>query len=216
MGLVKHLIVNADDFGYSYGINKGIIEAHTKGIVTATSVMVDSIAAHEASELVQYPELSVGLHLVVKDMDIDKVPAELARQVDKFIEIMGVEPDHLDTHKIFTTEGNLKEVLLDYANTANIPLRRFSGAKFIGSFFGPHSDGDLSVAQLKKTIDEATDEYNEIMCHVGYSDDYLRQTSSYNDQRQQELATICNPSIRSYLEENEIKLCNWKELHITT
>ncbi len=48
----RYLIVNADDFGYSYGINKGIIEAHTKGIVTSTSVMVDSIAAHEAVNLI--------------------------------------------------------------------------------------------------------------------------------------------------------------------
>lgn len=34
------LIVNADDFGYSDGVNLGIIEAHRSGIVTSTSAMV--------------------------------------------------------------------------------------------------------------------------------------------------------------------------------
>jgi chitin disaccharide deacetylase len=35
---MKLLIVNADDFGYSYSINRGIVESHVKGIVTSTSV----------------------------------------------------------------------------------------------------------------------------------------------------------------------------------
>ncbi len=38
---VKYLIVNADDFGASRGINRGIAEAHTTGIVTSTSLMVN-------------------------------------------------------------------------------------------------------------------------------------------------------------------------------
>ena len=209
---MKNLIVNADDFGYSYGINKGIIEAHIKGIVTATSVMVDSIAAHEASELAKYPELSVGLHLVVKDTDIADVPTELARQVEKFVQIVGTKPDHLNTHKILTTEGKLREILLEYTNRANIPLRGFCDVKFIDSYYGQHANDDLSVEQLKKSIDEAADEYNEIMCHVGYSDDYLRKTSSYNDPRERELFTICDPLIRQYLEQKEVKLCNWKQI----
>lgn len=39
----RYLIVNADDFGDSYGINKGIIEVIRNGIVTSTSVMVDAL-----------------------------------------------------------------------------------------------------------------------------------------------------------------------------
>jgi chitin disaccharide deacetylase len=214
MELMKNLIVNADDFGYSYGINKGIIEAHVDGIVTATSVMVDSIAAHEAADLKKYPELSVGLHFFVTEFEEEWVRAELARQTQKFIDILNVEPDHINTHKIFTTEGLLKEILLEYAKNHGIPLRRHSPAKFIGSYFGPHADGDVSVAQFKNAIDQATDEYNEIMCHVGFSDDYLRETSSYNDMREQELATICSAEVKQYLLENEIQLCNWKALAI--
>src|SRR5438045_1956703 len=58
------LIVNADDFGQSPTINKGIVEAHQRGIVTSASLMVRQNAAAEAVELsCNCPDLSLGLHL---------------------------------------------------------------------------------------------------------------------------------------------------------
>lgn len=206
--MTKYLIVNADDFGYTYSINKGIIEAHTKGIVTSTSVMVDAIAAHEAKDLTQFPNLSIGLHFEVKE--IVNVQEELDRQIEKFISIVGREPDHLDSHKKHTTTEGIKEVLEAYAAKNNVPVRDFGYAKYIDVFFGFHSDDDVSVSQLKRAVDLATDEYNEIMCHVGYSDDYLREHSSYNDPREQELASICDPVIKAYIAEKELELCNWR------
>ena len=60
----KYLIVNADDFGQSPGINRGIIEAHEHGIVTSASLMTRWLAAGEAASYArEHPELSVGLHL---------------------------------------------------------------------------------------------------------------------------------------------------------
>ena len=64
--MTKFLIINADDFGYSHSINKGIIEAIENDIVTSTSVMVDSIAADDAKDLTRYPDLSIGLHFELK------------------------------------------------------------------------------------------------------------------------------------------------------
>ena len=43
------LIVNADDFGCTEGVNRGIAEAHVRGIVTSTSLMVNRPAAAEAA-----------------------------------------------------------------------------------------------------------------------------------------------------------------------
>lgn len=209
----KYLIVNADDFGYSFSVNKGIVEAHAKGIVTSTSVMVDAIAAHEAKELSQYPDLSIGLHFELKE--IKNVQAELDRQIEKFISIVGVEPDHLDTHKKHTTTEGIKEVLQEYADKLKVPVRDFGYAKFVDSFFGFHSDGDVSVDRLKAAIDEATDTYNEIMCHVGYSDDYLREHSSYNDPREQELGSVCDSAIKRYIQQKGLTLCNWKQVGVT-
>lgn len=206
--MLKHLIVNADDFGYSYSVNKGIIEAHINGIVTSTSVMVDAIAAHEAKDLSKLPDLSIGLHFEVKQ--VVNVKAELERQIDKFVAIVGKSPDHLDTHKHHTTDKGIKEVLEEYAKTHNILVRIFN-AKHIGSF-GINSD-DSSVTQLKRAIDEATEEYSELMTHAGYSDDYLREHSSYNDLREDELRSVCSPDIKQYIRDKGLVLVNWGELH---
>src|SRR5438128_1576225 len=60
----RYLIVNADDFGQGRGINRGIIEAHERGVVTSASLMVRWPAAAKAAQYARvHPELSVGLHL---------------------------------------------------------------------------------------------------------------------------------------------------------
>ena len=46
---MKYLIVNADDFGASRGINRGILEAHQRGILSSTSLMVNRAASEEAA-----------------------------------------------------------------------------------------------------------------------------------------------------------------------
>jgi len=206
---MKYLIVNADDFGYSYSINRGIIEAHTNGVITSTSVLVDAVAAHEATELSKYPNLSVGLHFEVKDFS--NVAAELDRQVDKFKQITGQMPTHIDTHKIHTDSPQFSPAVPEFCQKYNIPARQLSGVAFIRSFMGLHTDGDVSIEQFKKAVDQATDEYNEIMTHVGYSDDYLRGRSSYNGKREEELKTICDPAVKQYIKDKGLKLINWKD-----
>lgn len=203
----NYLLINADDFGYSYGINKGIIEAHENGIVTSTSVMVNAIAADEAKNLASYPDLSIGLHFELKE--ISEIRSELEKQVEKFVAIVGKMPDHIDIHKRRTTDEGIKEILEEYSRKLNLPVRSFN-AKHIGSF-GVNSN-DASVAQLKRSIDEATDTYNELMTHCGYSDDYLRQLSSYSDPREKEMKTLCDPGVKQYITDKSVKLINWRQV----
>jgi len=60
---MKYLIVNADDFGLTPGVNRGIIEAHTRGILTSTTLMANMPAFDEAVRLAKdHPSLGVGLH----------------------------------------------------------------------------------------------------------------------------------------------------------
>jgi hopanoid biosynthesis associated protein HpnK len=60
----RRLIVNADDFGRSQAINAAVIRAHTEGILTTASLMVNESAAAEAIALArQHPKLGIGLHL---------------------------------------------------------------------------------------------------------------------------------------------------------
>lgn len=66
MNATRRLIVSADDFGLSPGVNAGIIRAHRDGILTDASLMVNGAAFDEAVELARAtPALSVGLHLVL-------------------------------------------------------------------------------------------------------------------------------------------------------
>ena len=61
---MRWLIVTADDFGITSGMNRGIIQAHRDGILTSTSLMVDRPACEEASALGrEWTTLSVGIHL---------------------------------------------------------------------------------------------------------------------------------------------------------
>src|SRR5512140_2087771 len=61
---VKRLIVNADDFGFSAGVTRGILEAHAAGTVTSTSVIVNMPASEDSvRQLRGAPMLGAGLHL---------------------------------------------------------------------------------------------------------------------------------------------------------
>jgi len=63
---MKRLIVNADDFGFTRGVNAGIVRAYRTGIVTSTTLMANGEAFEDAIELARAnPGLGVGCHLAV-------------------------------------------------------------------------------------------------------------------------------------------------------
>lgn len=68
---MRRLIVNADDFGLTPGVNRAILEAHGHGIVTSTTLMANAHAFQEAARRAHStPGLSIGCHVVL----IDGVP----------------------------------------------------------------------------------------------------------------------------------------------
>ncbi len=111
----RKLVVNADDFGFTRDVNQGIIEAHRKGILTATTIMSCGDAFDDAVRLAhENPALDVGVHLVlVGQPPFPQTVAQLIRAVTlKRIRIYdelsaqvrcvldaGLTPSHLDTHK---------------------------------------------------------------------------------------------------------------------
>jgi chitin disaccharide deacetylase len=65
---VRNLIVNADDLGWTEGVNRGIAEAHRNGIVTSTSLLANGPAFASGVELARStPGLGVGVHLNLTD-----------------------------------------------------------------------------------------------------------------------------------------------------
>lgn len=63
---MKRLIVNADDFGMTSGVNRAVLQAHQSGIVTSTTLMATGAAAEEAIVLAkENPAIDVGCHVVL-------------------------------------------------------------------------------------------------------------------------------------------------------
>lgn len=83
------LIVNADDFGLTSGVNRAIVELHAAGLVTSTSLMARAGATDEAIELARAaPSLGVGCHVVLVDgepvLPPEKVPSLVDARTGRF------------------------------------------------------------------------------------------------------------------------------------
>ena len=81
---MRRLIINADDFGLTAGVNRAIIEAHTRGIVTSSTLMATGPAFEDAVRLAkETPLLSVGCHVVLIDgapvLDAARLPTITSR-----------------------------------------------------------------------------------------------------------------------------------------
>src|SRR5205085_5779357 len=119
--VLKQLVVNADDFGFTPDVNQGIVEAHRDGILTAATLMANGAAFEDALDLArQTPSLDIGCHLVLiggrslvtqkpLPATVPQLAAALARraicpynelkaQVRRIVD-SGIQPTHLDTHK---------------------------------------------------------------------------------------------------------------------
>jgi hopanoid biosynthesis associated protein HpnK len=80
---VSRLIVNADDFGLTSGVNRAILELHGTGVLTSASLMARAAASTEAIAMARAtPSLGVGCHVVLVDGDPVLPPHEIPTLVD--------------------------------------------------------------------------------------------------------------------------------------
>lgn len=80
---MRRLIVNADDFGFTSGVNRAIVEAHNHGIVTSTTLMANGPAFPEAVQLAKSSaDLSIGCHVVLTDGEPVLDASQLATLTD--------------------------------------------------------------------------------------------------------------------------------------
>ena len=229
----RTLVVNADDFGQSAGINAGIVEAHERGIVTSASLMVRWPAAGEAAELARsHPRLGVGLHLdlgewayrdgswtplyeVVPADDAAAVGAELERQLERFRELTGGDPTHIDSHQHAHRAEPVRSVVRAAARALGIPVRHFTeGIRYSGDFYGQGGSGypvpeAIGVESLVRIIEMLPAGITELACHPG---DASGLDSMYGAERTVELRTLCDPRVREAVERAGIRLASFAEL----
>ena len=227
----RRLVVNADDFGLSAGVNEGILRAHAEGIVTTTSLMVRGAAAQEAvAAAAQHPRLALGLHVdfaewacvdgewaavyqLVDTTDSAAVAQELERQLERFRELTGRDPSHLDSHQHAHREEPVRSILGRRAKELRLPLRHHGRVRYCGAFYGQGHDGSplpdaVTARRLVSLIDGLPDGATELCCHPAAS---VEPAMSYGDERLRELEALCDPRVREAVEDAGVRLCTFSE-----
>ena len=208
---MKRLIVNADDLGFTTGINRGILEAHERGIVTSTSLMVDRPGAADGAEIARRtPSLSVGLHAVLINrgeltVTAETCDAELGRQLARYEELVGGRPTHIDSHHHTHRNPALHDVFVDFAERHKLPMREHT----VGHCAGYYGEDAIGVENLLEIFGRLEDGDTELGCHPGYADGL---ESRYSAPRERELQTLTDPRVRAHLAELGIELIGWRDL----
>ena len=170
----RTLIVNADDFGLTAGVSRGILDAHRKGIVTSTTVIVNRPIDPALVEQLLASGLGVGLHLnltlgrpisapervrslvdaegvFIRDpletaarANKDEARIELGTQIDAFRRLAGRFPTHLDSHHHVGRHEPIMELVLDFARAIKVPVR---------------SQDDVARASARKVKVRTTDHF---------------------------------------------------------
>jgi len=248
----RRLIVNADDLGRTDGINSGIFDAHEKGIVTSATLMVMYPAAAEAAAaLADHPDLGVGLHVQLsggtpllpaatvpslvdaagrfpakpeglEGASADQIRVEVEAQFERFLELVGRLPTHLDGHHHCLRRPLVCEALIEIARRHRLPIRRASPTvadwleqtgvattdAFVEDFYGPEVQLEVLLRLLRQIGDGST----ELMVHPGRSSAALRESSSYADQREAELLLLTHPEVLAAVEELALDLTHFGQL----
>jgi predicted glycoside hydrolase/deacetylase ChbG (UPF0249 family) len=232
MTAARLLIVNADDFGRCLGINRGVMMAAERGIVTSLSLMVRWPAAVPAASYARrHASLSVGLHvdlgewefregewraryLVADTGDSDGVEREVAAQLRRFRQLLGRNPTHLDSHQHVHREEPVRSIVLGWARQLDIPLRGYTSVvHHCGTFYGQSGTGEplpdaITAPALIGLIQRLPPGITELGCHPGQGP----IDSVYAAERAQEVRVLCDPVVRTAIAKERIRLGSFHDV----
>jgi len=152
---VRRLIVNADDFGLTAGINRGIAEAQQRGIVTSATLMANSRAFDEAAGLARSlaggnPHFSVGCHVVL----LDGEPVLPAERVGSLLQPGAQNGSHfrvkLNDFVVASFLGKLQSDEIEAEAAAQIQRLRAAGVE--PSHFDTHKHAHMFPAVLRPLL----------------------------------------------------------------
>lgn len=242
------LIVNADDFGLSKGQNYGIIEACRRGVVTSTTALINGEAVEHAAQLSrEVPELGVGLHFVLtlgqplspmpgltRDgqlgkwiwemaeqgaLRLDEIARELDCQFNRFVDVFGREPTHIDSHHHVHMIPVIFPLVAEFAQRKGVAMRLdrevrglpdvvvTSTEGFSSAFYGD----EISEALFLKVLDDSAVRSLEIMAHPAFIDNTVRK-SAYCWPRLAELDVLTSASLKYAIAERGYRLGTFRDL----
>jgi predicted glycoside hydrolase/deacetylase ChbG (UPF0249 family) len=187
--------------------------------------MVNTPGTEEAVALAaERPGLSLGLHVnftneaerLVAFEEKAVARAELHRQFDRFLELTGHLPTHLDAHQHVHRSPGCLELFRELAACHGLPLREEPPVTYKGGFYGQWEYGVSDPSKVSYEAfshilrHEVADGVYELGVHPGYCDPHVRYV--YDADRETELATLTDPRARELLEALGIRLINYAEL----
>jgi predicted glycoside hydrolase/deacetylase ChbG (UPF0249 family) len=227
------LIVNADDFGLSAGVNAGVARAHEHGILTSASMMVRYPASAEAAAYARAtPSLGVGLHVdlcewaqrngewemvyeVVPTQDEEAVETEVRSQLLRFRELVGRDPTHMDSHQHVHGWSRMTETFVRIASEVGVPLRHhLGGVQYCGDLYGHDPKGNpipeaLTPAALIDIVRDLKPGITELACHPGLGAD---TGSVYDSEREQEVELLCDASVAEAIRREGVELRTFADI----
>ncbi len=249
------LILNGDDFGITYACNAAIIDCYTRGVLTSASLMVNMPAAPHAARLMKkYPRLSVGIHLnltvgkpltpglktLVKEdgtfnkgmlqdsshVDEKEIRAELQAQMDRYIELTGQLPDHINSHHGIELIKGAEAIVCEMSRGYDRPVRRFFTLPE-----GNHKDIDFEIPGMRFAMkpdaysdpsdlinmfskeELNSDQIFEYANHPGYVDYEILQFSSLTTGRAYDAHVFLSPEVKAWLKAHpEIEVCDYRAI----
>jgi predicted glycoside hydrolase/deacetylase ChbG (UPF0249 family) len=151
---------------------------------------------------------------------LDEIVIEIEAQYMRFKELTGQEPDYFEAHAV--TSINLYKGLEMVAKKHCLRCSNMSPMDKVGTFAGipiaACSMGSMlseydPVKCLKEAVANAhTDMPNIFVCHPGYLDAFLLRSSSLTINRTKEVEMLCDPSIRAWLGEHDVKLITYRDI----
>jgi predicted glycoside hydrolase/deacetylase ChbG (UPF0249 family) len=124
---------------------------------------------------------------------------ELAWQLNRFRELLGKDPTHLDSHQHVHLESPVREVAAGIAAELNVPLRHFDpSVRYCGEFYGQTRDGRsrpeaILPERLIELIEDLPEGVTELGCHPGLD---LHLPTMYCHERRREVEALCSESVR--------------------
>lgn len=221
-------------------------------VSSATLMVGFPASAAAAAAWADHPELGVGLHVTLTGSTPPTLPAgrvpslvdaegnlprkpdglggaepahvvaEVRGQLERFRELTGRLPTHLDSHHHSHRLPVVLEALVEVAREHRLPVRNSSpevGQRlreagvattdaFVERFFGD----DARLETLVEVLRGAGEGSTEVMCHPARVDETLRASSTYLDPRERELEVLTDPAARRALEAAGLRLGHFGHL----
>lgn len=231
----RKVVLNADDLGYDPAVTRGIVESMNHGIVSSTTMMVNTPFSEDAARQVR--GLPVGLHLNLarwgsvfdartvfvegdaSSLDPVFVEHETLAQLDRLNALVGQRATHIDVHKHLHRSPNILRGVIRAARARELAVR--SPDEAVRSVLVAHhvvtndvmlGDAEHEAYWTLETLErelKALPEtgFIELMCHPGHAPSEVK--SGYSAQREVELATFTSEKARGLLVEFKLTLDSW-------